>query len=294
MAKLDRSFVRIRFRFGNDNVKGRQRYVNTAAYMARRIAFQFAEGQYDTLRKTLEQTVERDVRRELVNLASLYRRHIIGADAPRGKPQGVIHSVIGGASPMALSSALPSWAPRNAQYLQRKRNATGHDRWFDNQGWRRYKGQRWMPRDSGLMFREMRADTWETMFGPINVRFYKSRMLTANDAVGNINVSSGQKVRVQVGTLGVYALNKITPDMLPALRTGVAETMASDAGNPGLMELVQKYSEPLAYRLGQRSSVTKRYRPTLEPFLGYFLTRSVPTAVARRIQEGTLKQIVRS
>ena len=289
MAKLSRSFVRFRFRFGEDNVKGRQRYENTAAYIARRVAFSYAEDSYNFMRKELEQTVERDVRRELVNLASLYRRHIIGANGATNRPAGVLRSVIGGVEPLALAGALPAWAPRDAKYIRRKifnRAGTG---WFDNRAWR----GRGAPEDAGLLFREMRADTWETMFGPIRVRFYKSRKLDVEDAKAQINVASGRNVKIQIGTLQVVALSKLTPQMLPGLSAGVVG-MASDRGNDGLMKLVQNYDERLAFRLGQRSTLTKRYRPTLEPFLTFFLTRSVPSAMQRRIAKGTLKRITRS
>lgn len=289
MAKLSRSFVRLRFRFGEENVKGRQRYENSAAYLARRVAFSYAEDQYVEMRKSLEHGVASDVRRELVNLASLYRRHIIGANGNTTRPAGVIRSVIGGAEPLTLSSALPAWAPRDAKYVRRKIFNRAGAGWFDNRAWR----GRGAPEDSGLLFREMRADTWETMFGPIRVRFYKSHKLTADDARATFNTGKGKNIRVQIGTISVVALNKVTPQMLPGLAAGTVG-MASDEGNDGLMGLVKSYDERLAYRLGQRSTVTKRYRPTLEPFLTYFLTRSIPSAIERRIAEGSLGRITRA
>jgi len=291
MAQLDRSFVRLRFRLGEGNVKGRQRYTNTAAFIARKVAFSYAQDQYEFYKENLEAGIEGDVRRELTNLASLYRRHIIGSTTDR--PTGIIRSVIGGAQSLALSSALPRWAPRNARYLKRKLSATGRASWFDNRGWRTHKGQHWSPSDTGLLFAESRADTWETIFGPIRVVFRKSRILTEADAQAAVIIDGSKKAKIQIGTVSVYAMNKLTPAMLPALRTGDPSAMTPDTGNDELMDLVASYDQRLAYRLGQRSSLTKRYRPTLEPFLGFFLTRSIPAAIQSRIQRGSLGRITR-
>lgn len=293
MAKLDRSFVIVRFRFGEANVKGRQRNLNTYR-IVENIAFTFAENQYEALRGQLQEGVKSDIQRELVNMASLYRRHIIGANGNTARPAGVIRSVIGGAAPLALASALPAWAPRSATYLARKFNARAGNGWFDNRGWSRRRGQKWEPSETGLLFEKTRADVWEQMFGPISVRFRKSAKLESKDVSGTFNLTGSKShVQVQLGRLSVYALGEITPDMLPGLAAGRVG-MASDRGNDNLMGLVQKYDERLAYRLGQRSSGTKRYRPTLEPFLGYFLTRSIPAAIQRRIAQGSLSRITRS
>jgi hypothetical protein len=299
LAKLSNSAVILRFVWGTPTFKGRQRSGDTYRYMVQKVAFSYAEGQYEFMKKELAFGVEADVRRELVNLASLYRRHIIGANGNQGTPAGIISSAIGGAKPMSLASALPAWAPRNAEYLRTKRNATGGNKWFDNRGWKRgghrkggiFISNKSGPSDVGLLFQESRADTWETMFGPIRITFEKSAGLTAADATSAVKLQS-TKAEVKVGTIRVFALGKIMPDMLPVLRTG--NMMASDEGNDGLMNLVKAYDPRLAYRLGQRSSITKRYRPTLEPFLGFFLTRSIPAAVGRRIEQGTLGRITRS
>lgn len=286
MAGLDRSFVLLRFSVGKETVKGRQRNLNTYRAKAEEIALKYADGQYDVIKQRLEQGVKHDVERELTRMASLYRRHIVGANGARNKPAGVLRSVIGGAEPLTLSSVLPAWAPRDATYLTRKFAETGNKSWFDNRGWDDH-GKGW-PSQSGLLFKESRAPVWEKMFGPISVRFQKNNI--AQNARSTFNTGGSDHVRSQIGTLRVYALGKLTPDMLPGL-AGLRVGMASDSGNDGLMGLVKQHDPQLAYRLGQRSTITNRYRPTLEPFLGFFLTRSIPAAVARRIKEGTLARI---
>lgn len=288
MAKLDKSFVVIRFGFGEGDVKGRQRTDDTYRYKVRQIAVRYADVKFEEVRKVLTDGAAADVRRELVNMASRYRRHIIGANGARATPAGVLRNTLGGASPLTLSSALPAWAPRDAKYLKRKFDARAGSGWFDNRGWSRRPGQTWQPNDTGLLFKSMRAEVWEQMFGPISVRFER-RFDPNKEASASIGVGGGDHVKLQLGTLYVNALGKLTPQMLPALNmTGGQIPMASDAGNDGLMGLVSNYSQPLAYRLGQRSTITKRYRPTLEPFLSYFLTRSIPAAIARRLQQGSM------
>lgn len=298
MAKLEngKTFVTLRFLFGEDNVKGRQRTDDTYRYAVKRLTFTYAENEYKAMRTRLQEGVEADIRRELVNLASLYRRHIIGANGNKNVPAGVIRSAIGNAAPLSLSAALPAWAPRDAKYVQRKQNARAGSGWFDNRGWKRQPGQNWSPDDSGLLFESMRAETWEKMFGPVSVKFYKNNKIAANGGNnGEIKLANNHAV-AQIGTLRVMALGLITPAMLPALRSKNEGSipMASDEGNPGLMRLVGAYDPRVAFRLGQRSHETKRYRPTLEPFLSYLLTRSIPAAVQARIRQGSLKRITRS
>lgn len=294
MARLDRSYVRYRFVFGSGNVKGRQRYQNTAAGIARNVAFDYAQNQYTETRKIVEETVRGDVEQELVNIASQYRRFIIGANGAMTRPAGVLKSLITGVPTLALSGALPSWAPRNAEYLRRKRNATGNEDWFDNRGWRRRGGQSWAPDSPGLLFQKSRAEVWEDMFGPIKVRFFKSRALQQPTPSATLSTGASGHTEIAIGTIQIYALSKITPQMLPALaQNSGAIPMASDEGNDGLMDLVKAKSEPLAYRMGQRSSLTKRYRPTLEPFLSFFLTRSIPAALQRRLAAGRLGRLIR-
>lgn len=300
MAKLRQSAVVLRFRFGQGLVKGRQRFENTARAIANRVAFSYAEDAYDTMRKTLEQRVEADVRAELVHLARLFRRHIVGAAGTKSSPSGSLDTVAKGQNPptTSIASGLPAWRQRNQEYLRQKRAATGGVAWFDNRGWKqsqwdaRFASRRprsgTAPDGTGLLFQSMRADTWETMFGPIGVRFYKSRRLDTNQAVGTIKTGR-QDTKIQIGSIRVRALGRLTPQMLPGFTTG--NVKANSGGNPGLLGLIGSYDPDLAYRMGvMRNGV---YRPTLEPFLGFFLTRALPHAVSERIRKQSLGSINR-
>jgi hypothetical protein len=296
VAKLPNSRVVLRFRLGDGLVKGRQRYENTARAIMNRVAFSYANDQYDTMRKTLEQTVERDVRAELVHLAYLFRRHIIGAAGTRTTPAGQLDTAAKGqdAPRQSISASLPAWARRNTEYLRQKRQATGGIGWFDNRGWRqsqwdaryasRVPRRGGIPDDTGLLFESMRADVWETMFGPISVRFRKSHKLMVNQADFSISTTGDKHAKFQIGSIQVRALGRITPSMLPGLNTGFVR--ATVAYNAALVDVIAGFDPRLAYRLGRmRNGV---YRPTLEPFLGFFLTRALPHAVDQRIKKQTL------
>ena len=304
MAKLPNSRVVLRFRFQKGTsgglVKARQRYANTARAILERVTLQYAEGMYDAVRKDVEFQLAKDLRAELWHIGSLFRRHIIGYSGRRSSPSGHIDTVTkgSGAPPrMAISSALPPWAPRNAKYLRTKRLAVGHIRWFDNTGWnaetldlryaRRFNKTGDAPADAGLLRESFTHDAWETIFGPISVAFRRARKLQQTDAVGGI-ATKGKNLRMQIGTIYVRALGKITPAMLPGFNSGTIR--ASAAGNPALMGVIAETDPRLAYRLGtMRNGV---YRPTLEPFLGYYLTKSIPWAVQRRIEKGSLGSIL--
>lgn len=291
MAKLPNSAVVLRFRIGKGLVKARQRYANTSRAILERIGLQYKEDNYDEFRKTVESQLAQDIRNELENMATLYRKHIIGFSGRRTAPSGTLTTYAKGADRprMPIAAGLPPWAPRSAEYLKSKRTAVGHIRWFDNTGWnpstldfrlsRRAAKVGSGPDNPGLLKSMMTRDSWETLFGPISVAFRRARNTAPTDAVGVLD-QGGKRLKVQMGTLYIRAIGKIEPHMLPGYTSGFVR--ASSAGNPRLMNVIAQTDPRLAYRLGtMRNGI---YRPTLEPFLGFFLTKAIPFAVARRLQ----------
>jgi hypothetical protein len=138
------------------------------------------------------------------------------------------------------------------------------------------------------MFKSMRADVWETIFGPISVRFFRARQLTPQDAMAGINAGRQKRMKVQIGSIHVRALGRITPQMLPGYTSGTIR--ASTQGNASLIGLISAYDRELGYRMGvMRNGV---YRPTIEPFLGFFLTRALPHAVMTRLSKGNYGSIL--
>lgn len=293
MARLPHSAVVLRFRLGAGLVKARQRFDNTSRAILERVTIQYADGAYDQVRKDVEKFLENDVRAELVHLAMLFRRHIIGAAGTRTSPSGNLDTVTKGegAPSQSISSGLPAWKARNREYLRQKRSATGNVKWFDNRNWRHRPTRNSSrkggpPADVGLLFETMRADVWERMFGPISVKFFRSRALTAGDS--QFSLGNSKKLKIQIGSIQVRALGNIEPGMLPGYRNG--NVMASAGGNPALIRLISNYDRRIGYRLGTMNNGV--YRPTLEPFLGFFLTKALPFAVSRRLSSGGFKSIV--
>lgn len=252
-----------------------------------RVTINYSDGLYDEMRKTLEQRVEQDVRAELLHMALLFRRYITGAAGTRVLPSGTLTTVTKGEHQpsMPLSEGLPSWAPRNAEYLRWKRKRTGGIQWFDNQNINSFRPKQGTAshEDGGYLFDNMRADVWETIFGPISVRFYRMRKLEPTDAMASVSAGRQKRMRVQIGSIQVRALGRLTPAMLPGYTTG--HVKGSSAGNPALMSLIYGYDPKLEVRLGRMNNGI--YRPTLEPFLGFFLTQALPHAVSQRLEKGT-------
>lgn len=268
----------MRFRFGQGLVKARKESENTSRFVAQQIAIAYAEDTWQGVQNTLKERIAEDVRVELNNLNRLFRDHIIGAAGTRTSPAGRLTTVTKGSDrPSAsIASMLPAWAPRGAEYLDRKKKALGDTRWFDNSGWTR----RPAPADGGLLRSSFPvsagfgrgSDVWENMFGPIGVRVVRRN--AEADASLKAATSRGKTTRIQVASIYVTALGKIDLNMLNAYR--------NDNDNDGLMRVVAETDRALAVRLAGRGP----YRPTLEPFLDFFLTRALPHAVNERIKKG--------
>lgn len=298
MAQLDKSFVRLRFSFGKQPVKGRQRYENTAAYVSGKIAVAYADEIWKDASTKLVEQIDKDVRRELVHIAYQYRRYITGLGGTRS---GVLTSAVSGAQPLALSAALPAWAPRNADYLRRKAAGGAGRKWFNNSGWRarRSANGRYYPVDPGRLVQEVDANLFEKSFGPVKVSVRRDKKSDVHDADGYISIGKSRHIKLQVAKVTVQAMPNLTPAVLSTLRTG----NFSGVANPAIPAMIRKsgvaFGAEIANRLGPTSRGRYRkgqhgpYRPTLEPFLGYYLQRSIPAAVDRRIVQGSLGRVKR-
>lgn len=257
----------------------------------------YADDMWETAKATLGERIRMDVERELVHTAYLFRRHITQLGGSRS---GVLTSAVGGAQPLALSSALPPWAPRNAVYLERKSAAGVGKRWFNNTGWKQRRGQSAeYPRDPGRLVQEINSGLFERAYGPIKVSIVRNNKALPKDANGFVELGKKRHMNIQVASVRVSALGRITPGVLPTLRTG----NFSGVENPAIPRMIYSSGVPYAAQIAERLGPTSRgryapgqtgvYRPTLEPFLGYFLTRSIPAAVGKRITQGGLGRVVR-
>lgn len=252
-----------------------------AATLVENLTFSAADAEYKNVVVRIQNSFQRDAKQELVHLMALFRRHIIGAAAGSNKPGGTLTFALGPSETdvgfdddnFDIAQSLPAWAPRGAKYLKWKRKHGLSQTWF---------------KARGVLDKQARAETMLESFGPIRVsviRNLKAAPARSFHAGGDVHS------RINIATVRVFAMANITPAMLPALRTGSPTAMNSDRGNPGLMGLLSRTAPDLAYRLGRRSGMEsgKRYRPTLEPFLAFYLTRSLPNALALRLQNRRLR-----
>lgn len=299
---MAKSALRIRFVFdpqdGGELLELRRRQSGGQRFaqaMIENFAFSYAEDSFREMAGRLEVQLRRDIMRELRHMAALFQRHIIGAAPSSSHPAGYLDTVApsweGVYDRVAIRASVPAWAARSHQYLRDKKRVIGHQRWWESHG---------------TLAKAMTTDNWISSFGPIHVEFrrsHKAQLTTPNTAAPGqrstarnnyatvFGGTNNGHVKVVVGTVRVVALTNITPQMLPALRSGDPTTLNSDRGNDSLMLMVQAgMGDDVAYRLGRLSSKESgmRYRPTLEPFLAFFLTRAVPNAIADRISSGRL------
>lgn len=280
-----------RFHLGKGLVKARKDSENTSRAILQQVSVKYTEDTFEEAKKSLSARIERDIRAELTHLAALYRRYIIGAAGSRNRPQGTLDTVAkgSGAPKASLYNMLPSWAPRGSTYLEDKRSFIGNKGWFDNtgaEGW--YSDAGYLrkafapvggagagPSGGGGRF-DGTTTLFESMFGPISVQVLRNNRGVGSN-VGVLRSGSGKRMKLQLASIRVRALGQLTPNMMNA--TGVY--------NHGLMSLVRAYDPALAFRLGGRET---HYRPSLEPFLKFFMEQSMGHALTQRIEKGDLQK----
>ena len=287
--------VVLRFRFGKGLVKARKESENTARFIADRVALAYAQENWNDAKQELIQQITADLRAELVHMSSLFRRFIVGAPGTKSSPNGTLTTVAkGGGQPSAqLASMLPAWSPRNPDYMAAKRARSGGISWFDNSKWtnsgkqdRRFASRRPLTGsygggEGGYLKSAFKPDTlggqtiWEEMFGNIGVRIVRNNKAFQDQGSISLPSERGSHIKKQLATIYVTALGRIDLDMLSGFRSE----------NLKLSRLVYAHDPLLGMRLGRMNNGV--YRPTLEPFLDFFLTRALPHAVSERIRKGS-------
>jgi len=298
MAKTPLRPVQIKFVFGKGSVKRRRESENSARFVAEQVLVHVLDDNWNQFKSNLTGQIESDVEFELAHLASDFKRHIMGLGGKSRRPTGTLTSVTKGEGQpsVSLSAAYgQDWIPRSAKYLNWKRKHVHNIRWFNNSGYSK----------GGLLRRTFTGDGgegaspasrgsgggkggsfgpsggfFEDAFGPVSVEIVKNRSRWGLDTGSQFSnaKSSRAKYQIHYATVRVRALGSITDSMMSV----------SNNFNAPLMTLVRKKSPEVANRLGGRS----HYRPTLEPFLEFFLHKALPFAVSRRIQKGTLSSSI--
>lgn len=281
MAKTRTSPITLRFVFNRgQRTLDRKKWNAASRFVAKEIAMNMEDRYWNNMRFHIAKTVKADIRREMAHLAQEYLRLIVGIsgnnEGPRGKLQTVSAPAYGDSNFSSYSMNI-AWDERSLDYLNRKRKEKGHTHWFEH--------------DHVLKRTMGKAETWFDAYGPIEVQVVRAKggslsqaeaAAAGHDPADRFSGAENRKVRVQVGTIRVFAMRSITPQMLPALATGRIDDWAPDGTTTGL---IGRFPRDIQYGLaGNRKFVP--YRHSVEPFLSFFLTRAIPNAVMRRLEVG--------
>lgn len=304
MANTSKLRLRLNFNFRTGSAK-KEKIRTFATAIAQEVMIDASEKVWSQIEGRLQRRIYNDVLAEISNMARLYRQYIIGISGTRVGAYGKLQPVsifARGAVASDLTYALQSgaagrWAARGGKhyYLAWKQRHVHHQRWFEH---------------TGLLQKSMSSGrAWLGYFGPIVVTVTRSS-LTMTDAKRLADSQSttsaraealkrfdaaaptrtGSELRTHVATIRVEAMRNITPEMLPALLNEDINDMPADGRSTGLTRLLPKdVAEHLAGSSQEKNFVP--YRHTIEPFLGFVLTRAIPNAVTRRIQDGIRSDI---
>ena len=275
-----------RFVYGKGRVKRRQESDDTARAVVEQVSISFADQAWRGIATKLKEAVLNDVRAELIHVAGEFRRHVIGAPSSQRGLVGTLktraRSESGGQVSQSLGS-LPRWAPRGARYLEEKKVFAGHHNWFDNTGWTPNGGtlaeffqSQTETTDGGSAIHVGSAGILEEMFGGISVEIRRNNKGFGSNA-GTIKVGKGNHIQMQLATINVRALGKVTDRML----------QISSQPNTAMLNVIGAHSQKGSIAALHLRGGRGRYRPTLEPYLKFFLERAIPQAVSQRIAKGT-------
>lgn len=280
MAKSRTSPITLRFVFNRgQRTLDRKRWNAASRFVAKEIAMNMEDRYWKNMKFHIAKTVEADIRREMAHLAQEYLRLIVGISGNNEGPRGTIKTVSNpayGDHNFASYNMNIAWDERSIKYLRRKREDRGHTHWFEY--------------DHVLKRTMGKAETWYKAFGPIEVQVVRKgnslsqaeAAAAGHDPADRFSGYGSERVRVQIGTIRVFAMRSITPQMLPALATGRIDDWAEDGTATGL---IGRFPRDIQHGLaGNRKFVP--YRHSVEPFLSFFLTRAIPNAVMRRLEVG--------
>lgn len=232
------------------------------------VAFRAAKNRQRRLQANLQRDFAPVVERELQQMARDVSRLAIGINGDSGNtsPTGILSisgriskPMIGNSGPMSISSMTGQWAARTKAYMRWKM--------------RKYRTRKWF-KNTGKLEKSMgRASTYQNAYGPIRIRFTPTNL--GYGALSSFGRSSGGQSRnIQIGRLEVTPLRRLRLSDLP----GIGQKADY---NP---RLLSPFSNSVERKLTGRPS-TVGYRPVIEPFLSYYLTRKIPNAVYRRLED---------
>lgn len=247
------------------------------------VALNTADRTFRNAKKALEEGVEQIVMREISQMAKMIGRFSVQPAGSFG-PKGMVTSTQQTISQQARSL----WGNRNVLWYELSQSdAAWGSRTKKYLNWKRENGypQDWW-KMTGALRKALSKESLYRDLGPVKVTFLK----TGNTLTNKVKqTSSGRKGSVSatysVGQLNVQAMGRISPDMLPALmdRLGNGVNDATPHGSsfiPSLFTSLDKKTRGKLLRFGETG-----YRPVIEPFIAYYLTRAIPNAVFNRTEK---------
>jgi hypothetical protein len=242
------------------------------------VAITYSNRNYQKLTANTRAVLRRAIRRE-IHFAAQQWSKIIGLRGSQAGPYGSIESKEEGAASFSLNQK-GVWNPRSTRYLRDKKTQYKHTKWFYS---------------TGLLKDNLSTGSdWESNFGPIQIQINRRITVERNGDRDPKGLTSTQKAsrntirtnssntglgyqarygskRISIATIHIRSLTNITPAMLPGLSSG----HPSFEGN--VSSLIK--DEDVRARVAGKGP----YRPTLEPFLSFVLTRAIPNAVQKKV-----------
>lgn len=255
---------------------------NFARVMVQDVALNTATRTYNLAKQNLEANIKTEVAREISRMAKMIGKFVVQPGNARG-PKGLVTS----AQQTISAQARSLWGNKNVLYYDvGSSDARWKQRSKSYMGWKKKNNY---PEDWWSMKGELRkALSQEALYqelGPVSVTFTKG----GNEPTGgNIKqTTSGRSGKVsatyQIGQVSVAVFGRITPAMLPSIMDtfsgGVGEV--TPGSGPYLPSLFK--DEDVKNKLLHGSADT--YRPVIEPFVSYYLTRAIPNAIFNRTEK---------
>lgn len=237
-----------------------------------KLLLEYADETYAATATRLVYDIRKDVQRELANVAQRYRQMIFTGGLRTTGPQASDLTTADGQGPLEFNpgAKLGAWPKRTAKYMASSvKKAT--PQWF-------LGATRTM---IGMMGKRA---VWEEMFGPVKVTVQRTKSSGISDLDGSAAVRRSEEntlggaraskpTRVGLLQVKVAALNKVSTGML-----------RNKTQSSGLITLAYAHNRQLGYRMGGR--MPAKHRPTLNPFIEFFLTKAMGYAVEKRIAAG--------
>lgn len=279
------SSFRIRFKFNQQaggkatfGPGGTRGFENFSRVLVQDVTFSVGNNMFDLIKRTIEERMRGDIQRELSHTAAMFMSNVVGIAGRNRGPSGTLSTVA------PESEAMRGFPQLNGVFT---RSLTGEwpRREPSYMASRRWAGDAWFQRTGTVLGALRSAKTWTGAFGGISVSVSRHTDLERKDAGSAKLIQTGYgggDERLAICTIRVQAMNRITPSMLPALGGGGLGEYGSNPRSSGLLSLL---GERAAWRLGGNPNNVP-FRPTIQPFLGYFLTRQLPNAVFKRIEQG--------